>query len=82
MCTGFALYMNDELRAMTKNQRSFARAMMRSSLMPSEKYSCSVSPLRFVNGSTAIAGRSSGGDCDPMPASALSDADEVDRSWS
>src|SRR6187399_1544058 len=40
--------MNDELRAMTKNQRSFARAMMRSSLMPSEKYSCSVSPLRFV----------------------------------
>jgi hypothetical protein len=31
---------------------------MMSSLMPSEKYSCSGSPLRFTNGSTAMAGRS------------------------
>ena len=32
---------------------------MMSSLMPSEKYSCSASPLMLVNGNTAIAGRSS-----------------------
>ena len=32
--------MNDELRAMTKNQRSFDRPVMMSSEMPSAKYSC------------------------------------------
>ena len=53
--------MKDELRAMTKNQRSFDSAVMMSSLMPSEKYSCSGSPLRLVNGSTAMAGRSGSG---------------------
>ena len=53
--------MNDELRAITKNQRSFDSAVMMSSLMPSEKYSCSGSPLMLVNGSTAIAGRSGSG---------------------
>jgi hypothetical protein len=52
--------MNDELRAMTKNQRSLDSAVIRSSLMPSEKYSCSGSPLILVNGSTAMAGRSGG----------------------
>ena len=34
---------------------------MMSSLMPSEKYSCSGSPLMLENGSTAIAGRSGSG---------------------
>ena len=53
--------MKDELRAMTKNQRSFDSAVMMSSLMPSEKYSCSGSPLMLVNGSTAMAGRSGSG---------------------
>ena len=53
--------MNDELRAITKNQRSFDSAVMMSSLMPSEKYSCSGSPLMLVNGSTAMAGRSGSG---------------------
>src|SRR5437764_6437500 len=50
--------MNDELRAMTKNQCSFDRAVMMSSVMPSAKYSCSASPLIFTNGSTARDGRS------------------------
>ncbi len=50
--------MNDELRAITKNQRNFDSAVMMSSLIPSEKYSCSRSPLILSNGSTAIAGRS------------------------
>ena len=36
---------------------------MMSSLMPSEKYSCSGSPERLANGSTAIAVRSSAGNC-------------------
>jgi hypothetical protein len=49
--------MNDELRAMTKNQRSFDRPVMMSSEMPSAKYSCSGSPLILANGSTAIDGR-------------------------
>jgi len=46
---------------MTKNQRSFDSAVIKSSLMPSEKYSCSGSPLIFTNGSTATAGRSGRG---------------------
>ena len=33
--------MKEELRAITKNQRSLDSAVMMSSLMPSEKYSCS-----------------------------------------
>ncbi len=53
--------MNEELRAITKNQRSFDSAVMMSSLMPSEKYSCSGSPLMLVKGSTAMAGRSGSG---------------------
>ena len=43
---------------MTKNQRSFDSAVMMSSLMPSEKYSCSGSPLMLTKGRTAMAGRS------------------------
>src|SRR5216684_740316 len=50
--------MNEELRAITKNQRSLDSAVMMSSLIPSEKYSCSGSPLMLVKGSTAMAGRS------------------------
>ena len=46
---------------MTKNQRSLDSAVMMSSLMPSEKYSCSGSPLKLTKGSTAMAGRSGGG---------------------
>ena len=53
--------MNEELRAITKNQRSLDSAVMMSSLIPSEKYSCSGSPLIFVKGSTAMAGRSGSG---------------------
>ena len=48
--------MNEELRAITKNQRSFDSAVMMSSLMPSEKYSCSGSSLMLTKGSTAIDG--------------------------
>ena len=43
---------------MTKNQRNFESAVMMSSLMPSEKYSCSGSPDMFVKGRTAIDGLS------------------------
>src|SRR2546429_3837841 len=53
--------MNEELRAITKNQRGLDSAVMMSSLIPSEKYSCSGSPLTLVKGSTAIAGRSGRG---------------------
>ena len=53
--------MKEELRATTKNQRSFDSAVMMSSLMPSEKYSCAGSPLMLMKGSTAIAGRSGSG---------------------
>src|SRR6516162_1126686 len=53
--------MNEELRAITKNQRSLDSAVVMSSLMPSEKYSCSGSPLILTKGSTAIAGRSGSG---------------------
>ena len=53
--------MNEELRAITKNQRSLDSAVMMSSLMPSEKYSCSGSPLMLMKGSTAMAGRSGSG---------------------
>src|SRR4029077_19306422 len=58
MWTALPLNVNEELRAITKNQRNFDKAAMMSSLIPSEKYSCSGSPLRFTKGSTAMAGRS------------------------
>ena len=50
--------MNEELRAITKNQRNLDSAVMMSSLIPSAKYSCSGSPLMFWNGSTAMEGLS------------------------
>jgi len=53
--------MNEELRAITKNQRSSAGAVMMSSLISSEKYSCYGSPLILVKRSTAMAGRSGSG---------------------
>ena len=53
--------MKDELRAITKNQRTRDSAVMMSSLIPSEKYSCSPSPLMLSKASTAIAGRSGTG---------------------
>jgi len=46
-----------EFRAMTISQRMRDGAVMISSTMPSAKYSCSGSPLRLWNGSTAIDGR-------------------------
>ncbi len=51
----------DELRAMTETSRKWASAVMMSSVMPSEKYSCSGSPDMFTNGSTAIEGLSESG---------------------
>src|SRR6516225_8555774 len=55
------LYLNVELRAMTKSHRIRESAVMISSTMPSAKYSCSGSPLMLANGSTAIDGLSGSG---------------------
>ncbi len=41
---------------MTNRAEIFERSVIRSSVMPSLKYSCSASPLMFVKGSTAIEG--------------------------
>jgi hypothetical protein len=60
-----------ELRAMTKSQRIRDSAVMISSTMPSAKYSCSGSPLIFVNGSTAIDGLSGSGSADGADADGL-----------
>ena len=43
-----------ELRAITVRPAIFDKSVMMSSLMPSEKYSCSGSPDMLVNGKTAI----------------------------
>ena len=43
-----------ELRAITVRPPIFDKSVMMSSLMPSEKYSCSGSPDMLVNGKTAI----------------------------
>ena len=43
-----------ELRAITIRPAIFDKSVMMSSLMPSEKYSCSGSPDMLVNGKTAI----------------------------
>src|SRR5205085_11674330 len=63
-------YVKLELRAMTKSQRERDRPVTISSTIPSAKYSCSGSPLRFSNGSTAIDGLSGGdsfgGSCDSV----------------
>src|SRR5215469_14817571 len=44
----------DEVRAATCSSLMRARELSSSSVSPSEKYSCSLSPLIFTNGSTAI----------------------------
>ena len=41
---------------MMNRPETFERSVIRSSVMPSLKYSCSASPLMFMNGSTAIDG--------------------------
>ena len=46
--------MNDELRAMTNSDLNRESAVMMSSTTHLQKYSCSGSPLMFVNGSTAM----------------------------
>ena len=46
---------------MTCSAEIFDRSVMMSSVMPSEKYSCSGSPLMLLNGSTAIDGFSFAG---------------------
>ena len=46
---------------MTNSQRVRESAVMMSSTMPSAKYSCSGSLLKFVNGKTAIEGPSGSG---------------------
>ena len=46
---------------MTKKDLTRLRAVMMSSTKPSAKYSCSGSPLMFVNGRTAMEGLSGSG---------------------
>src|SRR6476659_3212690 len=70
------LYVKLELRA--KNERTRDSAEISSSAMPSAKYSCSGSPLMFVNGSTAIEGLSGSGSgfgCEPHGAVAAEGVD-------
>src|SRR5438309_7619609 len=52
--SGCSLNENEEVRAATCNPLISASELSSSSVSPSEKYSCSLSPLRFTNGSTAI----------------------------
>ena len=52
---------------MTNSERLRDSSVMMSSAMPSEKYSCSGSPLMLVNASTAIDGLSGSGKASPVP---------------
>ena len=52
----FPLKWNDDVRPATFSPFTRASASRSSSVIPSEKYSCSLSELRFTNGSTAIDG--------------------------
>src|SRR5882762_8785407 len=45
---------NDDVRAATRSSLIRVSELRSSSVRPSEKYSCSLSPLKFTNGSTAI----------------------------
>src|SRR5579863_3815203 len=54
MSVSLPLNENAEVRAATCNSLISASELSSSSVSPSEKYSCSLSPLRFTNGSTAI----------------------------
>ena len=62
--TSFLVSLNiiDDVREMTRRDRTFDRVEITSSVRPSAKYAFSGSMLRFVNGSTAIDGT------DPEPA--------------
>src|SRR5215467_3304154 len=52
--TSLPLKEKDEVRAVTCSSLMRARELRISSVSPSEKYSCSLSPLMFTNGNTAI----------------------------
>ena len=54
MSASLPLNENAEVRAATCSSLISASELSSSSVSPSEKYSCSLSPLRFRNGSTAI----------------------------
>src|SRR5208282_6301673 len=54
MSTERPLYVKLELRAITVRPAIFDRSVMMSSVMPSEKYSCSGSPDMLVKGRIAI----------------------------
>src|SRR5205814_7089426 len=62
----FPLSENEEVRPITRRPSTWASALRISSEMPSEKYSCSLSELRFTNGSTAIDGED-GSEADLWP---------------
>src|SRR5215472_3747436 len=53
---GRSLKENDEARAATCRPLIWVSEWSSSSVRPSEKYSCSLSPLRFTNGNTAMKG--------------------------
>ena len=55
---GFTHVADSTTGATTNNPDTFERSVMRSSVMPSEKYPCSGSPLRLSKGKTAIDGLS------------------------
>src|SRR5215475_8510638 len=44
-----------EVREITRSELSCARSVIKASVIPSEKYSCDASPVRFSKGSTAMA---------------------------
>src|SRR5215467_13577771 len=54
--TSVSLPLNEkeDVRAVTCSSFTCASALRISSVSPSEKYSCSLSPLMFTNGSTAM----------------------------
>src|SRR5271156_4233210 len=54
MSVSLPLNENAEVRAATCSSLISASELSSSSVSPSEKYSCSLSPLRFTNGNTAI----------------------------
>ena len=51
-----SLYLNDDVREMTKRSPKRDKAVRMSSVSPSAKKSCSASPLMLTNGSTMIDG--------------------------
>jgi hypothetical protein len=60
MSTGLPLSEKAVLRPMIASAETLDRSVMMSSLMPSEKYSCSASPLMLTNGSTQMTTRRAG----------------------